>query len=133
MPTAALAYSDPFGSGPRPYLALDVTGINSNHGPIVGLIDSGADTTLLPVGYAPLMGYGQGSLRPTTIGTAGAPAQGFQATQPCTAEVIGIPGVAITLLPVFLASNTPLWGRRDFMLAFRVLVDEAGQKFELSW
>jgi hypothetical protein len=133
MPAAVLAYSDPFGNGARPYLALHLTGINGASGAVVGLLDSGADVTSLPLGYASLMGYRPETLTSMIIGTAGAPAQAHRANQPCAAEVIGIEGVKFELHPVFVSNATPLWGRSDFMRIFRVLFDEVGQRFELHW
>ncbi len=104
MPTGVLPYTDPFGNGTRPYLALHVTGINGTSGRIVGLLDTGADTTLLPLGYASLMGYGPQTLTAATVGTAGAPADAHRADVPCAAQVVGIGDVALELHPVFVAS-----------------------------
>jgi Retroviral aspartyl protease len=57
MPDLTVAYRD-FGLGePRPFLVLVVTGPTGAKGSIAGLIDTGADGTVLPAGYAPLMGY----------------------------------------------------------------------------
>jgi hypothetical protein len=58
MPDSLLiAYRDFGWGGVRPYLVLHVTGINGASGLIPGLLDTGADSTVLPAGYAPLMGY----------------------------------------------------------------------------
>ncbi len=70
MPSIQLKYSDPFGSGARPYLAFRVTGPNGQSGPITGLLDSGADTTALPAGFAALMGYKTDQLKRVEVGTA---------------------------------------------------------------
>jgi hypothetical protein len=52
-----VAYRDLGFGAARPYLVLSVTGINGQTGLVAGLIDSGADNTVFPAGYAPLMGY----------------------------------------------------------------------------
>lgn len=48
--------------GARPYLFLHVTGVDGQARVIPGLIDSGADSSVLPAGYAPLLGYGRADL-----------------------------------------------------------------------
>ena len=59
MPSHRLPYTDPFGTGSkRPYLVLHVTGPSGASGAIVGVVDSGADSTCLPFSYGSLMGYG---------------------------------------------------------------------------
>lgn len=57
-----VAYRDLGFGAARPYLVLSVTGVNGQTGLVAGLIDSGADNTVLPAGYAPLMGYTGDSL-----------------------------------------------------------------------
>jgi len=57
MPDLTVAYRD-LGLGElRPFLVLMVAGPGGAKGSIAGLIDSGADGTVLPAGYASLMGY----------------------------------------------------------------------------
>jgi hypothetical protein len=136
VPTARLPYSDPFGSGHRPYLGVHLDGVNGRGGDVVGLLDTGADSTALPIGFASLMGYGPATLRAITVGTASAPASAFQATQPCTANVLGITTAApLTLQPVFVfgASASVLWGRSDLMSAFKVCFEESSRHFMLTW
>lgn len=50
-------YSELGFGGARPYLFLQVTGLDGRGRTIPGLIDSGADNSVLPAGYAPIMGY----------------------------------------------------------------------------
>jgi hypothetical protein len=132
--SAKLAYTDPFQTGARPYVVLQLTGLNGRGGPVIGLIDSGADMTQLPIGYASLMGYGADQLEQITIGTAGSAAEAFRAKVPCTAVVVGIPQVSIDLKPVFSASSSyVLWGRTDFMATFGVTIMEKSQEFLVHW
>jgi len=134
VPSAQLPYTNPFSTGSRPYLTLMLIGINQQRGNVIGLVDSGADTTQLPLGYASLMGYDQTTLSTSQIGTAGAVTQVFQAKQPCEAFVVGLAGVVFKLAPVFSPSSPyVLWGRSDFMAAFGVSIYEARQEFELHW
>lgn len=57
MPDLLVVYRDLGLGEPRPILILHVTGPRGAKGDIAGLIDTGADGTVLPAGYAPLMGY----------------------------------------------------------------------------
>ena len=107
MPSATLVYTDPFQAGiGKPYLVLHLTGINGASGHVTGLVDSGADITQLPVGYASLMGYDATTLQPMTVGTAGSPAQVVRATKPCKAYVPGLQGLTVDFLPVSAAAPT---------------------------
>ena len=134
MPSASLVYTDPFGTGMRPYLVLHLTGINGAHGDVVGLIDSGADITQLPMGFASLMGYTAAELEPLTVGTAGNPTSVLRAKQACTGIVPGLPQVECTMLPAFCASSPfVLWGRTDVMSMFGVMIEESKQRFALHW
>ncbi len=134
MPNEELSYTDPFDKGHKPYLAVNLTsakGVSSN---VVGLLDTGADITAMPLGFASLLGYESQTLTPVTIGTASAPASALRAKLPCTAQVIGIEAVEISLHPVFVfGANEVLWGRTDLMSAFRILFDEKAAKFSLEW
>lgn len=66
MAVHTLPYRDVFSNGARPYLALHVPGLNGAAGDIPGLIDSGADKTSLPSGFASLMGYTAAELEPVS-------------------------------------------------------------------
>ncbi len=110
-----------------------MTGINGASGNVTGLIDTGADITQLPVGFASLMGYDASTLESIPIGTAGAVTQVLRAKKPCQGYVVGVPSVVMDFLPVFSASPYVLWGRTDFMAAFGVSVDERSQEFTIHW
>jgi hypothetical protein len=135
VPTVRPPYSNPFGNGLRPYLAVHLTGPDGRDGNVVGLLDTGADSTALPIGFASLMGYGPAMLTPITVGTAGAPAQAFRATEPCAAQVPGMTTAPLNLRPAFVfgASASVLWGRSDFMSAFKVCFEESAKHFTLTW
>jgi hypothetical protein len=133
VPSSTLAYSDPFGNGLRPYLVLALTGINGASGSVVGLLDTGADTTALPEGYAALMGYQPAQLARVEVGTAGGLENGWRAKTPCSASVVGAPELSLELTPTFIKSATPLWGRGDVMRLFALTIEDAKQRFTLHW
>lgn len=99
-----------------------------------GIVDSGADSTSLPFGYALLMGYTDDTLTPEEFGQAsGTNGIGFKATVPCTAVVPEIPDVTIEMLPLFVqGSQYPLWGRLDFMAKFDLTIQENQQQFSIT-
>lgn len=128
-----VAYRD-FGlGGSRPYLVLDVTGINGKSGRVLGLLDSGADRTVLPVGYAPLMGY-TGADLDTTQGTqVGGSLTLRNAKTPAQAYIPEIPGLTFEIWPSFVQGcQTALWGRADFMRQFNITIMERAQQFVLT-
>jgi Retroviral aspartyl protease len=110
----------------RPYLVLTVTGPDgTKRGPIPGLIDTGADGTVLPAGYAPLMGYTAADI----VGQQGTQVGGsvtmWRATRPSRAFIPEIPGVVFDLNPCFVqGSQIALWGRGDLMHHFEVSIAE---------
>lgn len=133
MASAELVYSDPFGTGNRPYLALQLTGLNGQTGSVTGLVDSGADCTQLPIGYASLMGFTGGDLRQIDVGTAGAVTQAFEATVPCAAFVIGLQAVVFDLMPIFSpASSYVLWGRAATSCRYSMSPSARSAKHSLS-
>jgi hypothetical protein len=135
VPTYVLPYRNAFGNGFRPYLGLHVTGPNGQSGPIVGLVDSGADKTSLPAGFATLMGYTGQDLEPDTMGVAdGTTTPVWNAKKPASAYVVGLPDPVFELYPTFVQGNnvTPLWGRADFFQIFTVGFDEPNQRLTLS-
>ena len=99
----------------------------------MGIVDSGADTTSLPFGYATLLGYSTATLKEETFTQAGGTGTGYVAQQPCTAIVPEIPGTVIQLFPQFiLGGQMVLWGRSDFMALFDVTIQESQQSFTIA-
>ncbi|MDQ1426296.1 MAG: hypothetical protein QOD72_3794 [Acidimicrobiaceae bacterium] len=122
------------GDRPRPYLVMMVEGINGQSGPVIGIADSGADVTSLPMDYASLMGYTPQTLSPQTMAHAAGTATAYLATEPATIFVPEIPDVKILVTPTFIpGAQHALWGRSDFMAAFTVSFDEARQEFSLTY
>lgn len=98
---------------------------------VVGLVDSGADRTLLPMPLAPELGIDPAlDLEPQPGGSAGAGGLSFPtwtARKTIQAQVLGVLrdhihpfGPVFALAPVFADDGPALWGRRDFFAAFTI-------------
>ena len=128
-------YRDPLGNIgseiARPYLWVHVVGPNGRQGPIYGLIDTGADNTVLPLDYAELMGYQPAELTIEDANQVTGSTQVFKAGRECVAWVSGLEPYHFPLRPWFVDGASPLWGRMDFMLAFQIEFDEAARTFVL--
>jgi hypothetical protein len=81
---------------------LDVTGINGKSGPVLGIVDSGADTSSFPYEYATLLGYTAATLKDEDFIQAGGGGKASRATVPSTALVQGIQGPTISMTPSFI-------------------------------
>lgn len=82
---------------PRPYLGLIVTGLDGKSEVIFGLLDSGADRTCFPWGYAALLGYSQTTLELQQITQVQGTIDVYSATELAAAVVPEIPDIAVTL------------------------------------
>lgn len=100
---------------------------------VLGLVDSGADASTFPFGYATLLGYSSATLTRSTSSTAGGNTTTFVAKAPSTAEVLEVPGVTVQMHPVFAqAIEVVVWGRIDFMTYFDVNFMETQQRFSIT-
>jgi hypothetical protein len=99
--TYAVPYRHAFG-GLRPFLQLQLTAPSGDHRPILGLVDSGADTSCMPFGFASLMGYSASDLVQERGRSASGVIEMWKATAPCRASVIGLPDHDFELWPTFL-------------------------------
>lgn len=128
-----VAYRDLGLGEPRPFLVLAVTGPRGAKGPIAGLIDSGADGTVLPAGYAPLMGYSASELVAQQGAQVGGSVTMWQATRPSQAFIPEIPDLVFDLSPCFVhGCQTALWGRKDLLHHFDVHIMERRKQFSLT-
>jgi hypothetical protein len=115
--------------GARPYLFLHVTGMDRRGRMIPGLIDSGADSTVLPAGYAPLLGYGRADLDRVEGTQVGGSVTLLRATRPSRACVPEFPDRAFEMAPFFVhGCQHALWGRADLMRHFDVTISERRQE-----
>jgi Retroviral aspartyl protease len=115
----------------RPYLWVVVKGLNGREIEIQGLIDSGADKSVLPSEYAPLLGYSKDDLEPEEIDQVEGLAHGQDAQIPCSAYVRGDPKTTFPLQPLFVNTLDALWGRGDVMRAYVVTISERDREFRL--
>jgi hypothetical protein len=116
----------------RPYLWLILKGPRAHAGiPIVGLVDTGADKSVLPKDYAKLLGYAADDLEPVEVGQMEGSAEAWGAQEPCEAFVNGIPGVKFEIQPLFVATLDALWGRADLMMTYTVCVSERDRELTL--
>lgn len=131
--TLLIPYSELGFGGARPYLFLHVTGLDGHGRMIPGLIDSGADNTVLPAGYAPLMGYTRADLDLLKGTQVGGSVTLRRATRPSTAYVPEFPDLAFEMTPFFVhGCQHALWGRADLMRHFDVTIRERHQQFLLT-
>lgn len=134
MPDSLVVPYRDFGlGGVRPYLVLHVTGINGKGGIIVGLIDSGADKTVLPAGYAPLLGYKGPDLDAVQGVQVGGSVTLRSAKQPSEAYVPEIDDLVFPITPCFVQGcQIALWGRADLMQQFDIAIMDRQQQFSLT-
>lgn len=100
---------------------------------IPGLIDTGADTSILPFGYASLLGYTTSSLRSSQAQQVQGLADVYEATESSIAWIPGAEQITFTTLPIFIqGALNALWGRRDFLQAFPVAFFEARKEFVVT-
>lgn len=116
---------------PRPYLWVVLRGLNGEEVAINGLIDSGADKSVLPREYAPILGYSEQNLQEEEIDQVEGFATGDDAQEPCEAYVRGAPSATFPIRPIFVATFDALWGRGDLMRAYIVSISERDQEFRL--
>jgi hypothetical protein len=115
----------------RPYIWVVVRGPSGREIEIRGLVDSGADKSVLPVGYAALLGYSSSNLKPEEIGQVEGKAQGKDAQVPCTAHVRGRPRAPFSMWPLFVDTLEPLWGRADLMHAYVITISQRDKELRL--
>jgi hypothetical protein len=129
----SIAYRDIGQGGVRPYLVMNVTGINGSMGPVWGIVDSGADRTSMPFGFATLMGYGTADLTSQQGTGAGGAINTYASHAPSSAVVPEIPSHTVNFEPVFIeGGQMVLWGRQDFMMRFDVGIFESEQRFTIT-
>ena len=129
--SASLLFKRGSDGHPRPYLWVVVRGLNGEEIAIQGLVDSGADKSVLPREYAPLLGYSKAELRPETIDQVEGSAHGEDAQIPCKAHVRGAPQVTFSIRPLFVDTLDALWGRGDLMRAYVVSISERDSTLRL--
>lgn len=116
----------------RPYLWLVLTGPYGGEEILIsGLVDTGADRSVLPIDYAQTLGYKVDDLAPAEIGQVEGSASAWTAQKPCQASVDGIPNIKFEIEPLFVAGLNALWGRADLMINFTISISEKDQELTL--
>jgi hypothetical protein len=115
----------------RPYLWLDVQGPNKQRERIRGIVDSGADNSVLPDEYIRVFGYTPETLSPCNIQQVEGSCEGHRALVPCTATIVKAEAVEFELQPLFMSTDIPLWGRHDFLAVFHLVVEQRHERFDL--
>jgi hypothetical protein len=114
-------------------LALEFIGPSGGNVTILGLIDTGADTSILPFDYASLLGYTISSLESSQAQQVLGLAEVHLETESSLAWISGAPQITFTTLPIFIpGALNALWGRRDFLQAFPVAFFEARKEFVVT-
>lgn len=131
------SFTAPYRPGPdgqlRPYLLLTLRGLKTGGEVVIsGLVDTGADRSVLPVDYAAELGYTVEDLAPVEVGQVEGSASAWLAQKPCKAFVDGIPEIEFEIAPLFIAGLNVLWGRADLMMSFTVSVSEKRQELTLQ-
>ncbi|HZV73595.1 MAG TPA: hypothetical protein VFF79_07765 [Conexibacter sp.] len=134
MPTELRApYLDALRTGKRPYLSVRLFGPSGNSLGAIGIVDSGADVTCLPVMTSALLGLDKEDLEPSRVQQLGGAKAAFQARDPIRAQLDGVPDFEFELRPVFCEGHQGLWGRQDFFRAFEAITFyEAAQEFVIT-
>ena len=127
-----LPYLEEYAGGPiRPYLWLHLYGPNGANGAVQGLIDTGADVSVLALGYAQLMGYEPRDLDVEQIHGVAGQVDAYVPKMPCKANVVGLEHFEFEMRPAFIPGQDALWGRADFMLVFGIVLNESARTLSL--
>jgi hypothetical protein len=119
------------GGTARPYLWLDLRVAKRQAIPVRGVLDTGADVTLLDDAYLPALGIGSDELEPVALDTLSVRLSAGRSPNVVWASLPGAPGSAVPLRPIFVDSGGEArWGR-DFMALYAVAFDEQAQQFSL--
>lgn len=127
----------PYKPGPdgqlRPYLLLTLLGVKPGlEVEILGLVDTGADRSVLPIDFAEELGYTVDDLEPREVSQVEGSASAWVAKKACQAFVDGLPDTTFEIEPVFVAGLNALWGRADLMMNFKIGVSERDRQLTLE-
>jgi hypothetical protein len=113
-----------------PCVSVVLIGIGSRV-PVLGVVDSGADNTFIPVSLAQHLGIDLGKCRTEVCNTAGGPATQYIWDPGLDAQIQGI-NVTLHLKTAFSDTPMTLLGREDFFNAFKISFDQRVPRFTLE-
>jgi hypothetical protein len=121
----------------RPYVTLQLRGPNGEPLTLIGLLDTGADFSMLPLDVAIELGVTTDVLRPTAVHQATGSATVQRAAEPIAARLVGT-AVEFPLEPMYAPGlgeepRDVLWGRRDFLRHWDLWLSERNKRFDLNW
>lgn len=118
------------GHGVRPVVGLELLGQNANPIVAMGIVDSGADESTIPIEYAARLGIDvHADCETNDVVTASGPTTEFRYRGPITALVLG----EVVPLQASFLEGLPfvLLGRNDFFHHFKILFDQRARSFTL--
>lgn len=116
----------------RPYLWLSLVGPSGMRIRVRGLVDSGADLSVMPEDVLPIFGIEPASLRIEEANHNGAPIEVKRLAQPLRAALPGVDALEFELAPLVVDGiEVPLWGR-DLLEHFSLSVSVSGREFSLT-
>jgi Aspartyl protease len=127
----------PYRPGPdgqlRPYLLLTLIGLKPDYEvEISGLVDTGADRSVLPIDYAEELGYMVDDLKPVDVSQVEGTASAWVAKKPCEAFVDGLPEIRFKIEPLSSPASTSSGGKPDLMMNFKIGVSEKDRELTLE-
>lgn len=125
----------PYQAGPdgemRPYLWLRLTSDRGGEITTLGLLDTGADKTVLGTAYIDALGLRDVDLEPLQVETVHGSSSAWRALRPISGVLPDADELVVPLEVLFIDGvSIPLWGR-DFMRVYSVAVDEPAKQFSL--
>jgi hypothetical protein len=98
-----------------------------------GLIDTGADSTALPLGYAALFGLSVPDLERGESQQVQGSIVTWHTQAPIRATLPGV-GLTFELRPIFVeGALNVLWGRLDFLTGWDLILSDAETRFAIIW
>ncbi len=115
----------------RPYLWLNLNVEGGLTVKMRGVLDSGADTTVLAMALMHALGMKPGDLESLAMRSPSGEVSAARSRRVVLASLPGEKEIAAPLRPIFVPGDTQTrWGR-DFMAAYSVAFDEQARQFSL--
>jgi aspartyl protease len=99
---------------------------------ILGLVDTGADRSVLPIDFAEELGYTVDDLEPREVSQVEGSASALGSQKALPGIRRRSPDTRFEIEPVFVAGLNALWGRADLMMNFKIGVSERDRQLTLE-